>query len=179
MDYLSEGRDRADEIAALFARTFTASEGAAEGRLIGALGRALVADTPEADRYVFTAREDGALAGCIIFSRLSYPQDARTVFVLAPVAVATERQGQGIGQALLRFGLGALRRHGVEVAMTYGNPDYYGKVGFHPITEAEAAAPFPLRFPEGWLAQSLTDRPPVPLAGPSSCVPALADPAYW
>lgn len=179
MDHAAEGRDRADEIAALFSRTFTDSEGADEGRLIGDLARALVADTPEADRYVFTARDDGALAGCIVFSRLTYPQDARTVFVLAPVAVATGRQGQGIGQALLRFGLAEMRRNGAEVAMTYGDPAYYGKVGFRPITEADAAAPFPLSIPHGWLAQSLTDRPLDRLMGPSSCVPALADPAYW
>lgn len=179
MEHSTEGRDRTDEIAALFSRTFTDSEGPGEGRLIGDLARALVADTPEADRCVFTARDGGALAGCIVFSRLTYPEDARTVFVLAPVAVTTGHQGRGIGQALLRFGLDEMRRHGAEVAVTYGDPAYYGKVGFRPIAEAEAAAPFPLTFPDGWLAQSLTDRPLEPLKGPSTCVPALADPAYW
>jgi predicted N-acetyltransferase YhbS len=47
--------------------------------------------------------------------------------------------------------------------MTYGDPSYYAKVGFMPISEADAQAPFPLSHPEGWLAQSLTERAMTPL----------------
>lgn len=172
-------RGREDEIVALFTATFTASEGAQEGALIGALARDLLGGTPEEDLLVCTAREAGALVGACIFSRLAYDADERTVFVLGPVAVATGRQGEGIGQRLLRHGLAALREVGVDVAVTYGDPAYYAKVGFAPIDEAFARAPFPLQQPHGWLAQSLTGGPLAPLKGPARCVAALNDPAYW
>jgi putative acetyltransferase len=71
--------------------------------------RRLMAETPAEDLRVFIAWDDGALIGGIFFSRLAYEAVPRTVFVLAPVAVATDRQGQGIGQWLISHGLGALR----------------------------------------------------------------------
>lgn len=117
--------------------------------------------------------------GGIVFSRLTYEQDERTVFVLAPVAVATDEQGKGIGQRLLTHGLAALRNAGVDIVMTYGDPNYYAKVGFVPISEADAQAPFRLKQPEGWQGQSLTNRALAPLKGPSRCVEALNDPVFW
>ena len=78
------------------------------------------------------------MSGGIVFSRLRYEQDNRTVFVLAPVAVATDQQGKGIGQRLLIHGLASLRSAGVDIVMTYGDPNYYAKVGFVPISEADA-----------------------------------------
>ena len=179
MQFTSDHSGRAAGIAALFEATFTASEGPDEGHLIGDLARNLLETTPQEDLHVFLALDDNDIAGCIIFSRLSYDEDDRTVFVLAPVAVATERQGMGIGQELLKYGLGQIRDEGVDVAVTYGDPAYYGKVGFAPITEVEARAPFTLRLPHGWLGQSLTDRPLEPLKGPSRCVAALDRPEFW
>ncbi|MCF8017684.1 MAG: N-acetyltransferase [Chromatiaceae bacterium] len=173
----TQGRDEA--IIELFRATFTASEGAEEGALIGDLVHNLLASTAQQDRFVFIAEEDGAIIGGILSSRLTYEQDQRTVFVLAPVAVATDQQGKGIGQRLLNHGLAALRSAGVDIVMTYGDPGYYAKVGFRPISEADAAAPFTLQQPEGWLAQSLTDRAVTPLKGPSRCVEALNHPVYW
>ena len=179
MHHSDDPSGREEEIVSLLTATFTDSEGAEEGALIETLSRGLLTGTPDEDRYVFTTEDEGRLIGGIVFSRMSYADDPRTVFVLAPVAVATDRHGQGVGTALLRFGLDRLRRDGVDVALTYGDPNYYGRVGYAPITEAEVAAPFPLKYPHGWLGQSLTDAPLTPLKGPASCVRALSDPAYW
>jgi predicted N-acetyltransferase YhbS len=179
MEFLSEHRGRDAEIVDLFTATFTASEGEEEGALIGELVRDLLGGTAQKDLFVFTAEEDGAMIGGIVFSRLTYEQDERTVFVLAPVAVAPDQQGRGIGQRLLTHGLAALRSAGVDIAVTYGDPSYYAKVGFLPISDADARAPFPLSRPEGWLGQSLTDRVMTPLRGPSRCVKALNDPVFW
>ncbi len=179
MIFSSEFKSQAEEIIGLFTSTFTASEGADEGRLIGTLVRNLIATTPDKDLFVFTAWEDGALAGGIAFSRLTYPQDDREIFLLGPVAVAPDRQKQGIGQKLLTHGLNELRKRGVDVAITYGDPDYYRRVGFVPITEDQARPPRALSHPHGWLGQSLTDRPLDRLTGPSSCVAAFDSPDYW
>lgn len=166
-------------IVTLFAETFTASEGREEGEQIGDLVRHLLTDTSPGDRRVFTARENNTLLGAIIFTRLLYAEDHRTVFLMAPVAVATAHQGKGIGQRLIAGGLDALRREGVDIAVTYGDPAYYGRVGFQPVTEADLPAPQPLRQPHGWMAQSLTETPLTPLRGPARCVAAFDDPALW
>ncbi len=177
---LSTGvKGRKQEIIDLFTATFTASEGAEEGALIGDLVRNLLGGKPEDDLFIFTAEEMGTIVGGIVFSRLTYDKDDRSVFVLGPVAVATDHQGNGIGQRLLNHGLAALRYAGVDIAVTYGDPNFYARVGFAPITETFAQAPFKLNHPEGWLGQSLTDREMTPLKGPSRCVKALSDPAFW
>ena len=179
MDFLTDYATYETEISELFAATFTASEGAEEGALIGTLARRLIAETPAEDLRVFTAREDGVLIGGIFFTRLSYDNDPRTVFMMAPVAVATAHQGQGTGQRLIAHGLDALAQEGVDIAVTYGDPAFYGRVGFEPVTVSDLPAPQPLNHPLGWIAQSLTDTPLTPLRGPARCVAAFDDPALW
>jgi putative acetyltransferase len=171
--------ERTQDVVQLVAESFGASEGEQEGRLIGRLTDDLLRRTPAEDRFAFVAEDAGALVAAIVFSRLRYPEDGRRVFLLAPVAVATARQRQGIGQRLLHSGLDALRAAGVEIALTYGDPRYYAKLGFKPLGVDAAQPPLPLRLPHGWLGQSLSDQPLTPLRGPSFCVDALNDPAYW
>jgi len=178
MDFSADYNSRETGIITLFKATFAASEGANEGDLVGGLARDLLTTTPDDDLRVFLAEDGGALIGCIIFSRLRYEEDDRIVFLLSPVAVATAHQRKGVGQALLRHGLDALRAENVDVAITYGDPAYYGKVGFEAITEEIAKAPCPLSMPHGWLALSLTGAL-TPLAGAARCAAALDKPAYW
>ncbi len=179
VEFTTSYKDRAGEIVALFTATFANSEGAEEGNLIGGLVREMLATLPEDDMTVFCALEDGALVGTIVFTRLSFPSDNRWVVLLSPVAVATSAQGRGVGQALIRHGLHRLRRDGVDVAVTYGDPSFYGRIGFQPVTELVVPAPLTLQFPVGWQAQSLTEQPLEPLPGPSRCVAPLDNPDLW
>ncbi|MBZ8117774.1 N-acetyltransferase [Roseovarius sp. LXJ103] len=179
MEFHDKSDGLVEEIIDLFASTFTASEGADEGAVIGTLVSNLLGSTAEKDIFVFTALENGRVIGGAIFSRLTFADDPRSVFILSPMAVMTKMQGKGVGQALLTNALSALRDNAVEVALTYGAPRFYAKVGFRPLDEAAAAPPLPLSFPEGWVGQSLTDEPLHPLQGNSTCVTALNDPAIW
>lgn len=179
MEFTTTYLDRTGEITDLFRSTFTNSEGAEEGELIGALVERMLETVDATDIFVFCALEADNLAGSAIFSRMTYPEDERTVFILSPMAVATEHQSKGIGQKLLTFGLNELRRNGVDVALTYGDINFYSRVGFEQISAAVAPPPLPLAYPEGWLGQSLTSRPLDPLKGASSCVAALNNPALW
>ncbi|MCC1482586.1 GNAT family N-acetyltransferase [Roseibaca sp. Y0-43] len=163
----------------LFRATFTASEGAEEGAVIGDFVTALLSTTPAEDIFVFSALEEGTVHACAIFTRLRFAEDARRAFILSPMAVATAQQGRGLGQKLLRHAFEQLRGAGVDVALTYGDINFYGRVGYQQIDEAMAQAPLPLSYPEGWLAQSLTDAELTPLQGAATCVPALNDPALW
>lgn len=163
----------------LFTETFTAAEGPGEGELIGNLVRDLLARTPATEIRVFRATDKGRLIGAAVFTRLIYPEDPRCVVLLSPMAVAADRQRQGVGQALITHALKALRSEGAEVAITYGDPNYYRRVGFKPINEDQARAPLPLSFPHGWIGQSLTDDEMPTLLGKPTCVPALNRADIW
>lgn len=179
MNFSNVFRGRERDITELFSATFGASEGVQEGVLIGSLADELLSVTPPGDIRVFTAWEGGALIGAAVFTRLAYAGDPRIVFLLSPMAVATARQGEGVGQALIRHALAELRAEGVDVAVTYGDPAFYGRVGFMPLSEATAPAPLPLSQPEGWIGQSLTAEKLTAFSGPATCVAALDDPRFW
>ncbi|TNF34849.1 MAG: N-acetyltransferase [Gammaproteobacteria bacterium] len=179
MDFSRFNAADTQAVIALFTDVFSASEGDAEGRRIGQLVSALVAGTPPQDLLGYVARAaDGNIVGCIFFSRFWVP-DGQTAFLLSPVAIATPVQGTGIGQQLIRYGLQQLASLGVALVFTYGDPAFYGKTGFMPISEQIVAAPCAMSQPEGWLAQSLDGRPVAPMHGATRCVDALADPQYW
>lgn len=167
------------EIAALFESIFAEAENPDEGALIGKLAKKLVETTPGNDIAVFTATDDGTAVGCIIFTRLYFEADERLVYLLSPVAISSDQQGLGIGSRLISFGLSTLRDAGVDVAVTYGDPDYYKRVGFTPVGVDVIPSPLPLEQPHGWLAQSLTGEEIYPFDAPSRCAAALDDPAYW
>jgi putative acetyltransferase len=159
--------------------SFSASEGETEGALIRTLVELLLENTPEHDIFIFAALHHDTIVGCGIFSRLTYSDDARNVFILSPMAVHSDHQNNGVGQTLLLKSIAVLRDHGIDILMTYGDPNYYGKIGFLSVTEQVAPPPFPLSMPIGWIGQSLHDPEIVPLQGSCTCVSALSNPAIW
>lgn len=179
MDISQDYNTQADAIAELFRTTFAASENEEEGAFIGSHARRLIAETPARDMRVFTAWENDILLGGVFFTRLTYENDSRTIFMMAPVAVATAHQGKGIGQRLITYGLDTLRQEGVHIAVTYGDPAFYSRIGFTAVSEADLPAPHKLQQPHGWIAQSLTKEPLTPVRGRAVCVAAFNDPALW
>lgn len=165
-------------ITQLFASVFAESESQTEGQLIGKLAEDLFETTDEHDLLNYVADDDGQLVGSIFFSRLAF-EDTLDAFMLAPVAVLTDRQGIGVGQALIRHGLQDVKEQGVRTVLTYGDPAFYQKVGFRQISHETVKPPFKLSQPEGWLGQSLVGNPIAALIGGCSCVEAFNDPAYW
>jgi len=165
-------------ISELFRSVFTASEGESEGDLIANLARDLITDIDNLDLYGFAAFEGEKIIGAIFFSRLTFEQKIE-VFLLAPVAVHQAYQGRGIGQELIRHGLQKMKQNGVQILITYGDPAFYSRVGFAPLSRDLIAAPLELSQPEGWLGQSLISETVPAIPGPSSCVPAFNNPVYW
>ena len=178
MEFRAHKPSDSPAIEELFVSVFSKSEGEQEGALIGNLVKEMMATTHRQDLYGFVAVDGEEIVGVIFFSRLSFQEDV-DVFILAPVAVHADHQGRGIGQALITHGLRELKRRGVRLVTTYGDPSFYAQVGFHPISQDLIAAPLELSQPEGWLGQSLTDDGIEPIAGGCTCVKALDDPAYW
>ena len=179
MDFIANNSGREQDIYELFLTTFTASEGTEEGKIIGRFVEDLMSTTPARDLFCFLAYEIGFLVGAVFFSRLSYAKDNRTVFILSPMAVKTDRQKSGIGQKLIAHALDELRKNKVDIVLTYGDINFYSKLGFQQISEDLAQAPVKLSYPEGWLAKSLIQKDFKPLIGSSKCVVALNKPELW
>jgi putative acetyltransferase len=178
MEFRAQRPSDSAAIERLFVSVFSKSEGEQEGALIGNLAKELIADTDSRDLYGFVAVDGEQMVGAIFFSRLTFEKDI-DVFILAPVAVHTEYQGMGVGQALIAHGLREIKKRGIRIVITYGDPAFYTKVGFHPISQDMIEAPLELSHPEGWLGQSLTDDSIKRIPGRCSCVKALNNPAYW
>ncbi len=166
------------EITQLFTKTFSDSEGVSEGELIGNLVHDLINSPDNHDILGFVASEQGRIIACIFFSRLTF-ENGLNAFLLAPVAVHTDHQGKGVGQALINYGLRVLRGEGVKVVFTYGDINFYCRVGFHHIDQSIAKSPLKLSYPKGWLAQSLISEQIELIAGNSYCVDAFNKPEYW
>ncbi len=179
MKFLVNPKSREHQLVSLFSSTFTDSEGSAEGQVIGGLVKDLLSQTALEDIYVIAADKDGRLLGSCIFTKLTFEHDERRIFLLAPVAVTPEYQRQGVGQKLISHGLNILQMVGIDMVMTYGDPNFYTKLGFHSVEEENTPAPFPLQQPEGWLGLSLTKEPWSDPRGSSSCVKALNNPVFW
>lgn len=147
--------------------------------MVANLAEEVMVTTDPQDFFVFVAREDaGQLVGCIIFSRLVFASGI-SAFLLSPVAIDTPFQGRGTGQALINFGLEALKQKGVELVFTYGDPAFYSRVGFSAVSETEVRAPQPLSQPQGWLRQSLVSQAMPTDCGQCQCIAAMNKPEIW
>jgi len=171
-------KNNQSEITELFASVFTSSEGEEEGKLIGKLVSELSSNIENQEIICIGAYESNSLIGAIFFTRLRF-NEATKIYMLAPVAVSTKHQGKGVGQALITYGLNEMKNRSASVAITYGDPSYYSKVGFKNLSENIIQAPLKLSMPEGWLGQSLTEEPIHTINERPTCVEAFNDSVYW
>lgn len=147
--------DQQQNILELFQTTFSASEGEDEGKLIGNLAAELASKINNKDIICFGTWDNNQLVGAIFFTELKLSEPKR-VYMLAPVAVSSEYQGRGIGQALICHGIESLKSQAIDILVTYGDPNFYSKVGFQPLSEEIIPAPFKLSIPIGWLGACRT-----------------------
>ena len=99
---------QSQEVINLFTTVFSNSEGQEEGLLIGKLVSELTGTTDAQDLLGFVATAQDKIIGCIFFSRLTFDNNTNA-YILSPVAVHTEHQGQGVGQQLITFGINHLK----------------------------------------------------------------------
>ncbi|MEC9066008.1 MAG: N-acetyltransferase [Pseudomonadota bacterium] len=76
------------------------------------------------------AEDGGAIVGHVAFSPVAIADGGEGWFGLGPVAVMPQRQGEGIGAALIERGLALLRERDAAGCVVLGEPDYYGRFGF-------------------------------------------------
>ncbi|WP_447751866.1 GNAT family N-acetyltransferase [Sphingopyxis fribergensis] len=147
-----------------FAGTAFGHQGEAElVRMIGEDGDTLVS---------LVAEQGGAIIGHMLFSRVAVEADGAALSGagLAPVSVVPDSQGQGIGSALIRAGLDALRNQGIAISFVLGHEDYYPRFGYSPGLAARFASPF---AGPHFMAMMLDSDAAWPLGGRADYAPAF------
>ncbi|CAN7612962.1 N-acetyltransferase [Rhizobium sp. LjRoot30] len=134
------------------------TEGPDDAAAIDAVTRAAFTDHPHSDQtehliverlrrsgalsVSLVAEEDGKILGHIAFSPVEIGDGISNWYGLGPVSVAPDRQGEGIGGALVRAGLERLSELGAGGCVVMGEPGYYGRFGFghhHDLVLADCA----------------------------------------
>lgn len=92
----------------------------------------------------FVASRAGTVTGHILFTRMFIENgEASTPAVaLAPLAVHPAHQREGIGGALIRYGLDRLREKGESIVIVLGHPAYYPRFGFSARAAEAISSPF-------------------------------------
>lgn len=167
-----------DEIKQLFVTAFSDSAGVSEGGIVGNLAYDLMTNTDPHNHYGFVATENEKIIGSIFFTRLRFPNNENAL-LLSPVAISTDFQGKGIGQKLINFGLDHVTQDAISLVFTYGDPNFYSKMGFTHISDQVIKPPFELSQPDGWLGLSLENTEIKPIEGRPFCVKAFNNPELW
>jgi predicted N-acetyltransferase YhbS len=84
------------------------------------------------------------ISGTISFWPLSIGAKQSPALLLGPLAVHPDRQGLGIGIALMREGLARARQQGHGLVLLVGDEPYYAKVGFARLPEGRISLPGPV-----------------------------------
>lgn len=93
----------------------------------------------------FVARDvDSRLVGAISFWRVLIGEAGTPALLLGPLAVTPQRQGIGIGRALMAAGLGGARARGERLVILVGDEPYYGRVGFRRVPKDRLLLPGPV-----------------------------------
>ena len=102
------------------------------GRTVVLLIDRLRAHLTESNGLSLVATADDTIVGHALFTRslLDAPARLVEVQVLSPLAVMPERQGLGIGSALIRHGLEAVAARNVPLVFLEGEPGFYSRFGF-------------------------------------------------
>jgi putative acetyltransferase len=153
-----------------------ADEAAVRHVVLAAFRRSVVVDLVEGlrgnarnpDSLSLVAVDDDRVVGHVMFTRslLDAPRRLVDVQVLSPLSVHPERQGSGIGSALVRNGLAVLAERGVPLVFLEGSPHYYSRFGFRAGADLGFRKPslripdaafqvFPLPAYEPWMTGTL------------------------
>lgn len=121
-------RERPDDIQAIFDLEAAAFDTDAEARLV---------DLLRADDALLLSQVAGfhgeiVAHGAYSLVTITDGGCVRRFPALGPIAVSPPAQRQGIGSALIRAGMRALRDMGYELLFLVGSPRYYPRFGFQP-----------------------------------------------
>lgn len=115
-----------------------AFDGVRESRLVDDLRDAGYA------RLSLVAEEDGRIVGHVMLSgaEIRTKEGPVEALALGPVGVLPDRQGKGVGSALIRDALDRCAAAGHRIVVLLGHPDYYPRFGFSPELAKNLSSPY-------------------------------------
>lgn len=155
---------------------------AEEGTVIAQLVEGLFADPTARPLLSVVAIDNDDIIGSILFTPVIIEDNdeykrAGSLYIMAPVAVAPSVHGEGVGSAMIHWGLDKLREQGAEIVLVLGDPNYYQRTGFH--TRHFLEPPYKLDHPEAWMAKELVAGKLETVRGVVKCSDALNAPEHW
>ena len=157
--------------------------GQQQGSEIANLVNNLLNDATAKPWLSLVAETDDSLISHILFTAVSLQPEKQQVSarILAPLAVARNFQGQGVGGMLIREGLKQLRKSGVDLVFVLGHPGYYPKFGFKTAGVLGFEAPYtiPSEHANAWMVQALHASVIGNFTGQVQCSEVLNQPQHW
>lgn len=153
--------------------------GEPEGKAVAQLACDLLVDTSAQPLLCLVAQQDDSqVAASILFTPVKVSgQEDLAVYILAPLAVMKHCQGAGIGTRLIKAGLSQLQQRGAQIVLVLGDPAYYSRTGFR--AGHNIKPPYPLDYPEAWMALELVPGKLDRAVGVARCASALSSPEHW
>lgn len=108
------------------------------------------------DFVSIVAEVNGRIVGHILFTPARLAPDSgqeRVGMGLAPLAVAPDVQGQGIGSILCEAGLEEMKARGVPFVVVLGHPAYYPRFGFEPADRFQLRCAYADVPPEAFMVK--------------------------
>ncbi|MDZ4168257.1 MAG: N-acetyltransferase [Coriobacteriia bacterium] len=154
--------------------------GADEREIVAKLAVDLLSEDTSPPTIALVAEVDDDVIGHIGLSPVTTDAaDGYGIYILAPLAVSPEHQRRGAGSRLVEDGKRRLAEMGVDLLLVYGDPAYYGRLGFSVGAAEGCIPPYDIEYSFGWQGVLLSERgiPESPLQ--LDCVASLRDPELW
>ena len=152
--------------------------GKPEGEIVSQLAVDILGDETAQPILSLVAEQNNEIIGNIIFSPVNIEgAEGVPAYILAPLAVAKDHQGKGVGARLINQGIEMLKTQGVGLVFVLGDPKYYTRTGFKAGHGFEA--PYKLQHPEAWMAQALIEGVLANAQGKVRCASSLNSPEHW
>jgi putative acetyltransferase len=127
------------------------------------------------------AEKDEELIGHILFTKcaLKLHKDV-SVYILVPMSVLPDYQGEGVGGALIKHGLEVLASWGVDFVVLLGHSGYYPRFGFKPaMTRFSPPYPVAEEHVDAWMVYDLIPERVEDIKGQVVCADFINKPEYW
>jgi len=151
-----------------------------ENKLISILVRELSDEISTPPVKSFIVEIDDKIIGYVSFSPIFFKLNTNiSGYILAPLAVSSNNQNQGIGTQIVNFGISELTKIGIHVLLVYGDPGYYKRFGFNEDIGKSFVPQYTLKYPFGWLGIKLNNYSDPKSAIEFECIDALNKPELW
>jgi len=134
------------------------------------LVRALLDEGKDVLSLVAVAGDE--IIGHVALTLCAVEGSADQVGLLGPLGVLSDRQGQGIGRALVQAGFDAMKERGIAKVCVLGDPGFYGRYGFEAEKDIKPPFDLPAEWDGAWQSVMLDDKAP-PVTG------TLTPPKPW